>query len=92
MRIPVQKAITNPLKILGAPYGLAMVNFIVFFIIFVLSIIVFEGDIQPVYFLIPFVLAHYILARMGNLEPQLGRIVSARLKLITIKVPKNLIS
>ncbi|MDR0319409.1 MAG: VirB3 family type IV secretion system protein [Rickettsiales bacterium] len=92
MKIAIQKAITNPLRILGAPYGLAMLNFAVFFILFIVFLVVFQGNANPLYFLVPFMASHYTIARISSKEPQMGRIISANLKIIRMKIPRNLIS
>jgi type IV secretory pathway TrbD component len=92
MRIAVQKAITNPLRILGAPYGLALLNFVVFFSVFLVFLAIYGGNMNPLYFIAPFMLAHYILARVSKSEPQLGRIISSKIKLIGLKIPKNLVA
>lgn len=89
MRIVIQKAITNPLRIMGVPYGLALLNFAVFFAIFIISLIITGGAMNPVYFLFPFLAVHYVLSRIARAEPQLGSIIAARLK--TLKIPKDMI-
>ncbi|MCL2629082.1 MAG: VirB3 family type IV secretion system protein [Alphaproteobacteria bacterium] len=91
MRVPIQKAVTNPLRILGVPYGLAMVNFIVFFILFAVSLIISMGEMNPLFFIIPFVISHYVLAYISKNEPQMGQILSSKLKIFLMRVPKNLI-
>ncbi|MDR2685981.1 MAG: VirB3 family type IV secretion system protein [Rickettsiales bacterium] len=95
MREPIYKAITNPIRILGVPYGIAMVNFFVFFLIFIgafmAHFVVFGDGINPLWFVMPFIIMHYILANVSKSEPQLGKMIAAKMGMISMKIPKNLI-
>ena len=96
MRQQILKALANPPRIFYVPYSLAVINFavqfIVFIIIFVAGLIISGGGIaiNPLYFLLSVILVHMILAFFAKREPQLGQIVAAKIQLLKQKVPGRL--
>lgn len=78
------------------PYTLAVINFavqfIVFIIVFIAGLIAYgaESWVNPLYFLISVCLVHIILAAFSKREPQLGQIISAKLQLFKKKIPGRL--
>jgi type IV secretory pathway VirB3-like protein len=94
----VLKALANPARIFYVPYSLAVLNFaiqfIIFIVIFLTSVIVSGGSssIDPLYFLVSVMITHSILAGFSKTEPQLAQIITAKIQLYKIKAPKRLIS
>ena len=98
MRQQVLKALANPARIFYVPYTLAVINFavqfIVFIIVFIAGLIAYgaESWVNPLYFLISVCLVHIILAAFSKREPQLGQIISAKLQLFKKKIPGRLVA
>ena len=94
MRQQVLKALANPPRIFYVPYSLAVLNFVVQFIVFIaiyVSCLVFLGvEVPPLLFLISVMVVHMILAVYSRVDPQLGQILSARLQLFKRKIPRRL--
>ncbi len=96
MKQQVLKALANPARIFYVPYSLAVINFavqfIVFIIIFVAGLIIggINTFIDPLYFLISVVVVHMILAAFSKRDPQLGQIISAKIQLLKKRVPGKL--
>lgn len=96
MKQQVLKALANPARIFYVPYSLAVINFavqfIVFIIIFVAGLIIggVNTFIDPLYFLISVVVVHLILAAFSKRDPQLGQIISAKIQLLKKRVPGKL--
>ncbi|MDR1697274.1 MAG: VirB3 family type IV secretion system protein [Rickettsiales bacterium] len=96
MRQQVMKSLANPARIFFVPYSLAVMNFTILFVVFVVGMvteILLTGNVvffSPLYFLIALVAIHMILASFANNEPQLAQIISARLKLFRKHIPDNL--
>lgn len=96
MKQQVLKALANPARIFYVPYSLAVINFavqfIVFIIIFVAGLIIggVNTFIDPLYFLISVVVVHMILAAFSKRDPQLGQIISAKIQLLKKRVPGKL--
>lgn len=98
MKQQVLKALANPARIFYVPYSLAVFNFAVQFVIFVMifvsGMIITGGStsIDPLYFLISVLISHSILAGFSKKEPQIAQIITAKLRLYKSKVPGRLIS
>ncbi len=97
MKQQVLKALANPARIFYVPYSLAVLNFIIQFllwvVIFVTTLLLPDVDsFSPLYFLISVIIVHMILAAFSKREPQLGQIISAKLRLFKEKVPRRLVS
>lgn len=96
MKQQVLKALANPARIFYVPYMLAVINFAVQFIIFIVLFIIdllingTDTNLSPLYFLITVCIVHMILAYYSKRDPQLGQIISAKIQLIRKKIPKRL--
>ena len=96
MKQKVLKALANPARIFYVPYSLAVINFalqfIVFIILFILGLVLYGIDswINPLYFLISVCVVHMILALYSKKDPQLGQIISAKIQLLKKKIPGRL--
>lgn len=95
MKQQVLKALATPARIFYVPYSIAVINFLVQFILFIFIFIislVFTGkDINPLYFLCSVFIVHMLIASVSKYEPQLGQIISAKIDLLKHKVPKRLV-
>jgi type IV secretory pathway VirB3-like protein len=94
MKQQVLKALANPPRIFYVPYSLAVLNFVVQFIVFIAiyvsCLVFFKIEIPPLLFLISVMVVHMILAVYSRVDPQLGQILSARLQLFKRKIPRRL--
>ena len=94
MKQQVLKALANPALIFYVPYSLAVINFVVqfiaFIIIFTVRLIVTGKDTNPLFFMITVAIVHSIIAVFSKRDPQLGQIVSAKLNLFSKKIPRKL--
>ncbi|MEE1029921.1 MAG: VirB3 family type IV secretion system protein [Alphaproteobacteria bacterium] len=94
MRQQVLKALANPAHIFYVPYSLAILNFVVQFIVFIaiftIRLITTGNDTNPLYFMGSVILVHSIIAIFSKRDPQLGQIISSKLNLFTKKVPRKL--
>ena len=96
MKQQVLKALANPARIFYVPYSLAVINFavqfIVFIMIFVADLIISGTDsvVNPLYFLVSVIVVHMILAFFSRREPQLGQIISAKIQMLKKKIPNKL--
>ena len=98
MKQQVLKALANPARIFYVTYNLAVINFavqfIVFIVFFIISLVVTKGHntINPLYFLISVIVVHSILAVYSKRDPQLGLIVVAKIQLFKHKIPRRLVA
>lgn len=94
MKQQVLKALANPAHIFYVPYTLAVINFAVQFIVFIIlfagRMILFGKDLNPLIFLGSVASVHFILAIFSKRDPQLGHIISAKLNLLSKKIPGKL--
>ena len=101
MKQQVLKALANPARIFFVPYSLALLNFVVQFVLFVVIFIgsltlnsvadgTFETSVNPLWFLISVITIHLVLMGWSRREPQLAQIITAKLRLVRHKVPKDL--
>lgn len=96
MRQQVLKALANPARIFYVPYSLAVINFavqfIVFIVLFIIGLAVYGVGswIDPLYFMVSVIIVHAILAVFSRREPQLGQIVAAKIQLMKKKIPGRL--
>ncbi len=94
MKQQVLKALANPPRIFYVPYYLAVLNFVVQFIVFiaiyVASLLLWNFEIQPLFFLISVIVVHMFLAVYSRTDPQIGQIVLARFQLLKRKIPRRL--
>ena len=98
MKQQVLKALANPARIFYVPYNLAVLNFavqfIVFIILFMIDLFVNKANmtISPLYFLISVIIVHSVLAVFSKRDPQLGQIVVAKIQLFKRKIPGKLVA
>ena len=94
MKQQVLKALANPALIFYVPYSLAVINFVVqfiaFIVIFTVRLIVTGTDTNPLFFMATVAIVHSIIAVFSKRDPQLGQIVSAKLNLFSKKIPRKL--
>ena len=99
MKQQVLKALANPSHLFYVPYTLAvlnfMVQFIIFTVLFIIGIFVFGPDkvsdyLNPLYFLLSVIVVHMILATFSKRDAQLGQILVAKIKMIKNKIPRRL--
>ena len=94
----VLKALANPARIFYVPYNLAVINFVVqflvFIVFFIISLVASNGKmpINPLYFLLSVILVHSILAVYSKRDPQLGQIIASKIQLFKQKIPKRLVA
>lgn len=97
MKQQVLKALANPARIFYVPYSLAVMNFailfMIFVVVFVISMILNPKDpISPMWFLLALIAVHSVLAIYSKREPQLAQIISAKIRLLKEKIPRRLVS
>ena len=94
MKQQVLKALANPPRIFYVPYSLAVLNFVVQFLVFIViyvsALLFFNLEIPPVIFLLSVVIVHMLLALYSRRDPQIGQILSARIQLLKHKIPRRL--
>ena len=96
MKQQVLKALANPAHIFYVPYSLAVLNFaiqfIIFMVIFFASLALTKGKdaVSPLYFLISVIVVHSIIAVFSKRDPQLGQIISSKIQLFKKKIPGRL--
>ena len=96
MKIPVLKALANPAHIFFVPYDLAVFNFMIILILYVVSLfteLILTNNViyaNPLYFMIVLIGVHMILAAWSKKEPFLLRIIMAKLALFKKGVPERL--
>ena len=98
MRQQVLKALANPPHIFYVPYSIAVLNFVVQFLIYVILLTVgmIVGGVtggefmNPLYFLLSVIIVHLILAGFSKKEPQLANIIAAKMQLFKRRVQNEL--
>ena len=96
MKQQVLKALANPAHIFYVPYSLAVLNFVIQFLIwvvlFVISLVVTKAQnpLNPMFFLVSVVVVHSFMMIYSKRDPQLGQIVSAKIQLLKRKIPGKL--
>ncbi len=94
MKQQVLKALANPALIFYVPYSLAVINFVVqfiaFVVIFTVRLIITGDDTNPLILFGSIVLVHSIIAIFSKRDPQLGQIISAKINLFSKKIPRKL--
>ncbi len=96
MKQQVLKALANPARIFYVPYNLAVINFaiqfLVFIVFFIIGLVVNGVAINPLYFMISVIIVHSVLAVYSKRDPQLGQIVAAKIQLFKQKIPGRLVA
>jgi len=89
------KALANPPKIFFVPYRIAVLNFAVQFmvwVVFLLVEVVVRGPkvvyANPLYVLITVFLVHSALIGISKREPQLANIIQSKISLFKKKIPR----
>ena len=94
MKQQVLKALANPPRIFYVPYMLAVINFVVqflaFVVIYLVAFFVFRVNIEPLIFLLSVIIVHLIMAAFSRRDPQLGQIIAAKIQLLKRKIPGRL--
>lgn len=94
MKQQVLKALANPPRIFYVPYYLAVLNFIlqfiVFIVIYVFALLVYNFIIDPLFFLVSVIVVHIILATYSQSDPQIGQIILSKIQLMKHKIPRRL--
>jgi type IV secretory pathway VirB3-like protein len=94
MKQQVLKALANPPRIFYVPYFLAVVNFVVQFVVFivlyVVGLVFFDFDIPPLIFLLSVIFVHMLLAVYSKKDPQIGQILLSKIQLFKNKIPRRL--
>lgn len=98
MKQQVLKALANPSHLFYVPYTLAVLNFMIQFVIFIIlytiGMFIFPDKVNdyfnPLFFILSVCLVHMILARYSRRDPQLGQILIAKIKMIKDKIPRRL--
>ena len=98
MKQKVLKALANPPRIFYVPYNLAILNFLVWFMVFVIAIVVFvvipPNEIPmllPLAFLGILSLFHSILAFYSKKDPQIAQTIFSNIKIIKNRIPRRLV-
>ncbi len=92
----VLKALANPPRIFYVPYSLAILNFIFWFVLFIVLLVfslVFgvNSFALPLSFLGCLILSHSILGIYSKRDPQIAQIIFSKLRLLRNKIPKRLV-
>ena len=98
MRQKVLKALANPPRIFYVPYTLAVLNFLVWFILFAFMVTVFAilpphnpAAILPLIFFGLLSLCHTILAFYSKKDPQISQLIFSSIKIIKNRIPRKLV-
>ena len=97
MKQRVLKALANPPRIFYVPYNLAMLNFLFWFLLFVIVMVFFlviTTDIPmwlPLVFLGILSLSHTILGIYSKKEPQLSQIIFSNFAIFKNRIPGKLV-
>ena len=97
LRQKVLKALANPPRIFYVPYALAVLNFIIWFLLFVVCIVISlfipPYDIPmwlPLVFLGVVSLSHAILAFYSKKDPQISQLIFSGFNIFKRKIPRRL--
>jgi type IV secretory pathway VirB3-like protein len=93
----VLKALANPPRIFYVAYNLAMLNFLFWFLIFVVTMVGFLvvtkniPMLAPLIFLGVLFISHSILGIYSRKEPQLFQIIMSGFKVFKSRIPEKLV-
>ena len=98
MKQQVLKALANPPLLFNVPYTLAVLNFIiqflVFFVFYIILLFIIPNSVNkylnPLYLLVSICIVHIFLAKFTKRDPQFGQVLIAKIKLIGNKIPRRL--
>jgi type IV secretory pathway VirB3-like protein len=94
----VLKALANPPRIFYVPYSLAILNFFVWFLVFIACMVIFLFVTKtipmwlPLAFLGVLSFFHVILGFYSREDPQIAQIIIAKFQVFKNKIPRRLIS
>ena len=96
MRQKVLKALANPPRIFYVPYSLAIFNFLFWFAMFIICMIIslvfdINNSLIPLGFLGCLMITHSVLGVYSKKDPQIAQIIFSSLKLLKNKIPKRLV-
>ena len=98
MKQKVLKALANPPRIFYVPFNLAILNFLVWFLTFVLAIVIFTlippHNIPmwlPLVFLGIVSFCHGILAFYSKKDPQIAQLIFSNIKIVKNRIPRRLV-
>lgn len=98
MKQRVLKALANPPRIFYVPYSLAILNFLIWFFLFVILMVIFlvlthEIPIWiPMIFLSMLIIVHTILMFYSKKDSQIAQIIMSYFQVFKRKIPKRLMS
>ena len=99
MKQQVLKALANPPHLFFVPYNLAVLNFVVQFLVFIVIYVVtmlivgidkVNDYANPLFFLISVCVVHMFLATFSKKDNQFGQILIAKIQMIARKIPRRL--
>ncbi len=96
LRQKVLKALANPPRIFYVPYSLAILNFVFWFLLFVVCMVItiifkIDSALLPLGFLGALSLSHSILGVYSKKDPQIANIIFSNLRLLKNKIPNKLV-
>ncbi len=98
MRQKVLKALANPPRIFYVPYTLAVLNFLIWFVLFIFCMVVtlilppHEPPMWlPLVFLGIVFITHTILAFYSKKDPQISQLIFSGLNIFKRKIPRRLV-
>ena len=96
MRQKVLKALANPPRIFYVPYSLAILNFVFWFILFIVCMIItivfgINSALLPLFFLGGVCFTHSVLGVYSKKDPQIAQIIFSKLRLMKDRIPNKLV-
>ena len=98
MKQKVLKALANPPRIFYVPYTLALLNFMFWFLFFIISIVVFllvpPHDVPmwlPLVFFGLLTLSHMILGFYSKQDTQISQLIFSGFNIIKKRIPRRLV-
>ena len=91
------KALANPPKIFNVPYTLALLNFVFWFVSFIVVMVILLLIMKTIpmwislFFLGGLFLSHMILGFFSKKDPQIAQIIFATLRIFKNKIPRKLV-
>ncbi len=96
MKQKVLKALANPPRIFYVPYNLAILNFLFWFLAFIISMVIFLITtkqipmILPLFFIGCLFLTHTILGFYSKRDQQISQIIFSWFNIFKKKIPRRL--
>lgn len=98
MKQKVLKALANPARIFYVPYSLAVLNFLFWFFVFIITMVVsliFTSNIPmllPWIFFGGVIIVHSVLMFYSKKDSQIAQIILSKFQVLKRKIPKRLVS